>query len=87
MMTKKEAAEAVRAAKARLKVTWAQLAEAADRPLALDVARAPDPAGDRVTASFARADSGSARLRCSACSSSGRPVTGQPASAAGQLRR
>ena len=28
MMTKKEAAEAVRAAKARLKVTWAQLAEA-----------------------------------------------------------
>ena len=34
MMTKKEAAEAVRAAKARLKVTWAQLAEAIDRPLA-----------------------------------------------------
>jgi len=33
-MTKKEAAEAVRAAKARLKVTWAQLAEAVDRPLA-----------------------------------------------------
>ena len=33
-MTKKEAAEAVRAAKARLKVTWAQLAEAIDRPLA-----------------------------------------------------
>ena len=34
MMTKKEAAEAVRAAKARLKVTWAQLAEAIDRLLA-----------------------------------------------------
>ncbi len=34
MMTKKEAAEAVRAAKARLKVTWAQLAEAVGRPLA-----------------------------------------------------
>ncbi len=34
MMTKKEAAEAVRAARARLKVTWAQLAEAIDRPLA-----------------------------------------------------
>ncbi len=34
MMTKKEAAEAVRAAKARLKVTWAQLAEAINRPLA-----------------------------------------------------
>jgi cyanate lyase len=34
MMTKKEAAEAVRAAKARLKVTWAQLAEAIGRPLA-----------------------------------------------------
>jgi cyanate lyase len=34
MMTKKEAAEAVRAAKARLKVTWTQLAEAIDRPLA-----------------------------------------------------
>ncbi len=34
MMTKKEAAEAVRAAKARLKVSWAQLAEAIDRPLA-----------------------------------------------------
>ena len=34
MMTKKEAAEAVRAAKARLEVTWAQLAEAIDRPLA-----------------------------------------------------
>jgi len=33
-MTKKEAAEAVRAAKARLKVTWAQLGEAVDRPLA-----------------------------------------------------
>ncbi len=33
-MTKKEAAEAVRAARARLKVTWAQLAEAIDRPLA-----------------------------------------------------
>jgi cyanate lyase len=33
-MTKKEAAEAVRAAKARLGVTWAQLAEAVDRPLA-----------------------------------------------------
>lgn len=33
-MTKKEAAEAVRAAKARLGVTWAQLAEAIGRPLA-----------------------------------------------------
>ena len=33
-MTKKEAAEAVRAAKARLGVTWAQLAEAVGRPLA-----------------------------------------------------
>ena len=33
-MTKKAAAEAVRAAKARLKVTWAQLAEAIGRPLA-----------------------------------------------------
>jgi cyanate lyase len=32
MMTKKEAAEAVRAAKARLGVTWAQLAEAVGRP-------------------------------------------------------
>ena len=31
-MTKKEAAEAVRAAKARLGVTWAQLAEAVGRP-------------------------------------------------------
>ncbi|HEX6468771.1 MAG TPA: cyanase [Streptosporangiaceae bacterium] len=34
MMTKKEAAEAVRAAKARLGVTWAQLAEAVGRPVA-----------------------------------------------------
>ena len=34
MMTKKEAAEAVRAAKACLGVTWAQLAEAVGRPLA-----------------------------------------------------
>jgi cyanate lyase len=34
MMTKKEAAEAVRAAKARLGVTWAQLAEAVGGPLA-----------------------------------------------------
>ena len=33
-MTKKEAAEAVRAAKARLGVTWAQLAEGTGRPLA-----------------------------------------------------
>jgi cyanate lyase len=32
MMTKKEAAQAVRAAKARLGVTWAQLAEAVGRP-------------------------------------------------------
>jgi cyanate lyase len=32
MMTKKEAAEAVRAAKVRLGVTWAQLAEAVGRP-------------------------------------------------------
>ena len=34
MLSKKEAAEAVRAAKARLGVTWAQLAEAAGRPVA-----------------------------------------------------
>jgi cyanate lyase len=34
MLTKREAAEAVRAAKVRLGVTWAQLAEAVDRPLA-----------------------------------------------------
>ena len=34
MTTKKEAAEAVRAAKARRKVTWALLAEAIDRLLA-----------------------------------------------------
>jgi cyanate lyase len=34
MMTKKEAAEAVRAAKARLGVTWDQLAEAVGGPLA-----------------------------------------------------
>jgi cyanate lyase len=34
MMTKKEAAGAVRAAKGRLKVAWAQLAEAVGRPLA-----------------------------------------------------
>jgi cyanate lyase len=34
MMTKKEAVEAVRAAKARLGVTWAQLAEEVGRPLA-----------------------------------------------------
>jgi cyanate lyase len=34
MMTKKEATEAVRAAKTRLKVTWEQLAEAVGRPLA-----------------------------------------------------
>ena len=33
-MTKKEAAEAVRAAKARLGITWAQLAEAIGRPVA-----------------------------------------------------
>ena len=33
-MSKKEAAEAVRTAKARLGVTWAQLAEAVGRPLA-----------------------------------------------------
>jgi cyanate lyase len=32
MMTKKDAAEAVRAAKARLGVTWAQLAEAVGKP-------------------------------------------------------
>jgi cyanate lyase len=32
MMTKKEATEAVRAAKTRLKVTWDQLAEAVGRP-------------------------------------------------------
>jgi cyanate lyase len=32
MMTKKDAAEAVRAAKARLGVTWAELAEAIGRP-------------------------------------------------------
>ena len=34
MLTKKEAGEAVRAAKARLGVTWAQLAEAVGRPAA-----------------------------------------------------
>jgi cyanate lyase len=34
MMTKKEAAEAVRAAKIRLGVTWAQLAEAIGMPVA-----------------------------------------------------
>jgi cyanate lyase len=34
MTTKKEAAQAVRAAKARLGVTWAQLAEAVGRPVA-----------------------------------------------------
>jgi cyanate lyase len=34
MMTKREAAEAVRGAKVRLGVTWAQLAEAVGRPLA-----------------------------------------------------
>jgi cyanate lyase len=34
MTTKKEAAEIVRAAKARLGVTWAQLAEAVGRPVA-----------------------------------------------------
>jgi cyanate lyase len=34
MVTKKEAAEAVRAAKARLGVTWAQLAEAVGWPVA-----------------------------------------------------
>jgi cyanate lyase len=34
MGTKKEAAQAVRAAKARLGVTWAQLAEAVGRPVA-----------------------------------------------------
>ena len=34
MMTKQQAAEAVRAAKARLGVTWAQLAEAVGQPLA-----------------------------------------------------
>jgi cyanate lyase len=34
MVTKKEAAEAVRAAKARLGVTWTQLAEAVGRPVA-----------------------------------------------------
>lgn len=34
MMTKEEAARAVRAAKARLGLTWAQIAEAVDRPVA-----------------------------------------------------
>jgi cyanate lyase len=34
MLTKREAGEAVRAAKARLGVTWAQLAEAVGRPVA-----------------------------------------------------
>jgi len=34
MLSKKQAAEAVRAAKARLGVTWAQLAEAVGRPVA-----------------------------------------------------
>ena len=33
MVSKKEAAESVRAAKARLGVTWGQLAEAVGRPL------------------------------------------------------
>jgi cyanate lyase len=37
MMTKKEAAEAVRAAKARLGVTWEQLAEGVGRPVAWTV--------------------------------------------------
>jgi cyanate lyase len=37
MMTKKEAAEAVRAGKARLGVTWEQLAEAVGRPVAWTV--------------------------------------------------
>jgi cyanate lyase len=34
MVTKREAGDAVRAAKARLGVTWAQLAEAVERPVA-----------------------------------------------------
>src|SRR5690606_4607181 len=34
MMTKREAADAVRAAKVRLGVSWARLAEAIDRPVA-----------------------------------------------------
>jgi cyanate lyase len=34
MLSKKEAAESVRAAKARLGVTWAQIAEAVGRPVA-----------------------------------------------------
>jgi cyanate lyase len=34
MLSKKEAAESIRAAKARLGVTWAQLAEAVGRPVA-----------------------------------------------------
>lgn len=38
MRTKKEAAEAVRAAKATLGVTWAQLAEAVGRPIAWTIA-------------------------------------------------
>jgi cyanate lyase len=38
MMTKKEAAAAVGAAKARLGVTWAQLAEAVDAPVAWSTA-------------------------------------------------
>jgi cyanate lyase len=37
-VTKQEAAQAVRAAKARLGVTWAQLAEATGRPVAWTVA-------------------------------------------------
>lgn len=41
MMTKKEAAEAVRAAKARLGLTWAQLAEAVDQPLAWTTSALP----------------------------------------------
>lgn len=53
IVTKKETAEAVRAARQRPGLTWAQIAEAVGRPVAwtttaLDVARVPDPAGDRV---------------------------------------
>ena len=44
MLTKEEAAEAVRAAKARLGVTWAQLAEAVGRAGGLDDIGAARPA-------------------------------------------
>jgi len=48
MMTKQEAAAAVRAAKAQHGLTWAQLAGAVGQPVAWTVRREPDPSGDRV---------------------------------------